>query len=314
MRYRPLGKTKVNVSEIGFGAWSIGGKDYGPTDDKTSLAALRRAYDLGITFFDTADMYGDGRSEQLIASALKNHYHKIFVATKVGHNFYEGDYRKEFGSAYIFFAADESLKRLSTECIDLLQLHNPSPEVLRKGEVFEALEALVQKGKIRFWGVSVGSVEAAQLSMSAGTATLQLVHNLLRPDLLHSIHREVEQNGIGIIARTPLEYGLLSGKYRNGDTFHETDHRAKRWTPQAFSKRLTEVESFRFLVKGNIKTLSEGAIRYILSSPLVSVVIPGIKFSHQLEEILKAIEGEAYLEQKDLSCIADSQTILSPPA
>jgi aryl-alcohol dehydrogenase-like predicted oxidoreductase len=314
MRYRPLGKTGVNVSEIGFGSWSIGGKDYGPTDDRESVRALRRAFDLGVTFYDTADMYGDGRSEQLIARALKPHYRQIFVATKVGHNFYAGDYHKEFGKDYVRFAVEESLKRLSTDRIDLYQLHNPSEEVLRQGEIFEIMRAMVQEGKIRFWGVSVSSAEAARLAVAAGTSTLQLVHNLLRSRILRDIVEEVKKHRSGVIARTPLEYGLLSGKYREGDTFHSSDHRANRWSPEVFAERLAQVEKFRFLVRGEIRSLSETAIRYVLANPLVSTVIPGIKTVAQVEELVKGADGTGYLDPQALIRIAEIQEGIKEPA
>jgi aryl-alcohol dehydrogenase-like predicted oxidoreductase len=313
MRYRPLGKTGVNVSEIGFGGWSIGGKDYGPTDDRESVRALRRAFDLGVTFYDTADMYGDGRSERLIARVLKPHYRRIFVATKVGHNFYAGDYHKEFGKDYIRFALEESLKRLSTDSIDLYQLHNPSEGILRQGEIFEIMRGLVQEGKIRFWGVSVGSAEAARLAVAAGASTLQLVHNLLRPRILREIGEEVKKTRTGVIARTPLEYGLLSGKYRAGETFHPSDHRAKRWSPEALAERLALVEKFRFLTRGEIQNLSEAAIRYVLAHPLVSTVIPGIKSVAQVEELAKDADGGGYLDPQALIRIAEIQEEIGEP-
>jgi len=266
---------------------------------------------VGITFFDTADMYGDGRSERLIAKALKNHYCKLFVATKVGHNFYAGDYRKDFGKEYLRFAAEQSLKRLSTERIDLLQLHNPSEEVLRRGEPFDVLNGLAAEGKIRFWGISVSSAESARLAIAGGTATLQLVHNLLRPQLLQAIGEEAKNSEIGIIVRTPLEYGLLSGKFRKGHIFQEHDHRAKRWGEAVLEKRLAQVESFRFLVKGETGSLSEAALRYVLADRLVSVVIPGIKTCVQLEELLKAARGKYYLDPEDRGRIALLQERLS---
>jgi len=313
MRYRPLGNTGVNVSEIGFGTWSIGGKDYGPTDDKTSTAALRRAYELGITFYDTADLYGEGRSERLIAKALKGHFRSIFIATKIGYNFYGGNPRKEFHEAYLRRAAEECLKRLSTEQLDLLQLHNPSEEVLGRGEVFETLQKLATEGKIRFWGVSVSSAKAALLALSAGTATLQLVYNLLRPELLSTIAGEVKTTKTGLIARTPLEFGLLSGKFRQGHLFCEGDHRAKRWDKAAFAKRLTQVETFRFLIEEEVPVLSEAALRYVLSNPLVSVVVPGIRTRSQIEQLVKSSEGKGYLRPERLAQIAVIQKGFSDP-
>jgi aryl-alcohol dehydrogenase-like predicted oxidoreductase len=306
MRYRRLGKTGREVSEVGFGGWSIGGKDYGPTYDRESLAAIRRALDLGVTFFDTADMYGDGRSERLFGEALAGLGERVVVATKGGYDFARG-MDKNFSRAYLESAVHASLKRLDVPTIDLYQLHNPAADLLRQDELFETVEGFQRRGLIRHYGVSVSDVESARLVMARGTAaTLQLVHNLLRPHILQAIASDVQRTGIGVIVRTPIEYGVLSGKYKVGAHFHPTDHRATRWTPEQFAALLRRVEAFRSLVHGKIENLSEAAVRYVLTSSLVSTVIPGIKTPTQIEEFVAASDPP-YLANEDLAQISELQ-------
>lgn len=306
MQYRRLGKTGLHVSEIGFGGWSIGGRDYGPTYDRESLAAIRRALDLGVTFFDTADMYGDGRSERLFGEALSGLAGKVVVATKGGYDVARG-LVKDFSRQHLEAAVAGSLKRLKVDVIDLYQLHNPSVDLLKSSELFEIVEDFQRRGLIRHYGVSVSDAESARLVMARGTAaTVQVVHNLLRPHILHAIASDVERTGIGVIARTPIEYGILSGKYKVGAHFHATDHRATRWTPEQFAALLQRVESFRFLVRGDVNSLAEAAVRYVLTSPLVSTVIPGIKTPAQIEEFVAASDPP-YLTQDQLQRIAALQ-------
>lgn len=306
MRYRSLGTTGFQVSEIGFGGWSIGGRDYGPTYDRESVAAIRRALELGVTFFDTADMYGHGRSERLFGEVLSGLAGKVVIATKGGYDVARGMV-KDFSRAHLESAVHASLKRLRIEAIDLYQLHNPSVDWLKRDEVFEITEGFQRRGLIRHYGVSVSDAESARLVMARGTAaTLQLVHNLLRPQILAEVGPMIERTGIGVIVRTPIEYGMLSGKYTIGAHFHATDHRATRWTPEQFAALLRRVDSFRFLVRGKIASLSEAAVRYVLTSPLVSTVIPGIKTPGQIEEFARASDPP-YLSGEDLARVATMQ-------
>ena len=306
MRYRRLGKTGLEISEVGFGGWSIGGKDYGPTYDRESVAAIHRALELGVTFFDTADMYGDGRSERLLGETLAGLGSRVVIATKGGYDVARG-LVKDFSRAHLESAVQTSLRRLKVDIIDLYQLHNPAIELLQQGDVFEIVEDFQRRGLIRHYGVSVSDEASARAVLARGTAaTLQLVHNLVRPHLLQAITPEVERAGIGIIVRTPIEYGILSGKYQVGAHFHATDHRATRWTPEAFAALLWRVESFRFVVRGHVRTLAEAAVRYVLTSPVVSTVIPGIKNPAQIEEFARASDPP-YLPDEDLRRIADLQ-------
>jgi len=313
LRLRPLGKTGLRVSEVGFGAWAIGGQAFGPTDDRESVAALRRALDLGVNFIDTADTYGDGRSERLVAEAVAGRREAVILATKVGNNFYEGPLRKDFSDRYLQFAVEKSLERLRTDRIDLYQLHNPTLEEIREGRVFETLEDLVREGKIRFYGVSVRDApEARAVIAHGGSAALQLVHNLNFASLLPEIGEEARAAGMGIVARTPLDYGMLAGKWTSETVFPAGDHRSRRWTREQFLARWEGTQRFRFLVPAEAPSLAEAALRFVLSSPAVSVVIPGARTPAQAEANARAGEGPPGLSAEALARIAAIHSETAP--
>ncbi|MBI4634072.1 MAG: aldo/keto reductase [Deltaproteobacteria bacterium] len=288
MRYRKLGTTGIEVSEIGFGGFAIGGYDYGPTDDRESLAALEKAYHLGVTFFDTADMYGDGRSETLIGQALKGKNPPAFVATKVGFVGKRGDHQKDFSRAHILAAAEQSLRRLQREAIDLYQLHNPSLADLESGEVFEVMDELVAAGKVRFWGVSAPSRNVVEICRRAlawpSASSIQIICNLFQSRDLEELRGEILGRGIGVVARAPLEYGMLTGKFSPATRFAPGDHRNWRWKPEELSRQSAQAEELRKAFQGKPVTLSQVAIGFALAHPEVSVVICGAKRPAQIEE------------------------------
>ena len=289
MRYRKLGTTGLEVSEIGFGGFAIGGQDYGPTDDRESLAAIERACDLGITFFDTADLYGAGRSESLIGQALKGKNPPPVVATKVGYTGERMHHQgKDFSRRHILASADQSLKRLRRDAIDLYQIHNPELADVASGEVFQVMDELVGAGKVRFWGVSVKSSEAVEVCRKVLTwpsaASVQIVCNLFHNRDLEGLRGEIRQKGVGVVARAPLEYGMLTGKMSPASSFSEGDHRTWRWKPDEYSRKLARVEALRDAFRGKPFSLAQLALGFALSVPEVSVVICGAKRPSQLEE------------------------------
>ena len=307
MRYRKLGTTGIEVSEIGFGGFAIGGYDYGPTDDRESLAALEKAYDLGVTFFDTADMYGEGRSETLVGRALKGKNPPAFVATKVGFVGERGSHhQKDFSRAHIRAAAEQSLKRLQREAIDLYQLHNPTLANLESGEVFEVMDELVAAGKVRFWGVSAPSrnvVEICRRTLAWPSASsIQLICNLFHRRDLEALQGEIRERGIGVVARAPLEYGMLTGKFTPASRFAPGDHRGKRWKPEELSRQSAQAEELQKAFQGKPFTLSQVAIGFTLAHPEVSVVICGAKRPAQIEENVAASDllGNNVLTEADL--------------
>lgn len=288
---------------MGFGAWAIGGTSYGPTKDEESLEALETAWEHGVNFFDTADTYGHGHSEELIAKFLKGKQRdKAVIATKVGWDFYHGGSKKNFDFDYIRFAVDQSLKRLQTDYVDLYQLHNPSLEAIESGELFGLLDELKAAGKIRFYGVSVHTPREALAVVKAGKPdTIQLIFNLLDQRAVTEVFPEAQAKNIGIIAREPLACGLLTGKYKAESRFTKDDHR-NRWIHERMANDLKKVERFKSLLPVNRISLVRAALEFILCFEAVSIVIPGAKTKAQVFENLLAAE-EPRLRIEEISIL-----------
>ncbi len=226
MQYRTLGRTGLRVSDIGFGAMTIGGEIFGATDDQESLRAVHRAIDLGLNFIDTADAYGRGHSEELLAQVLKDRRDEVILATKGGNQFSVRQGLRNFDPDYITSALENSLKRLQIDTIDLYQLHNPSPEIMQRGEIFERLDRLKQDGKIRFYGVSLEKTQDGIVAIETGKPdTLQVVYNILHQDPQEALFPLAEKEQIGIVARVPLERGVLSGRFQSREEFYQQDWR-----------------------------------------------------------------------------------------
>jgi len=293
MKYRTFGSTGRMVSEIGFGAWAIGGS-WGTVSDEESRAALHAALDAGTTFIDTADVYGDGRSERIIADVLAERGgERPFVATKAGRRLSphvaEG-YTKENLTAFV----DRSLANLRTDCLDLVQLHCPPTEVFYRPEVFEALDGLVQAGKIAHYGVSVEKAEEALKAIEyPGVASVQIIYNIFRQRPARLFFREAERRKVAVIVRVPLASGLLTGKMTRQTSFAADDHRAFNRNGEAFDKgetfsgvpydlALEVVEDIRRLLPDNVP-MAQFALRWILMEDAVSTVIPGAKNPRQAE-------------------------------
>lgn len=291
MNYRTLGRTGQSVSEIGFGAWAIGGMSYGTTRDEESLQALETAWEHGVTFFDTADTYGEGHSEALIGRFLKGKRERAFVATKAGWDFYHGGSRKNFAPDYLRFACGESLKRLETDRIDLYQLHNPRLEEIESGEIFKVLDELKAAGKIRFYGVSVHTPREALAVIRSGKAdTIQLIFNPIDQRPVAEVFPEAERAKVGIIAREPLACGLLTGKYVPGSRFPKNDHR-NRWPKEKLETDFRKIERLKSALKNPGDSLVQETLEFILSFETVSTVIPGAKTKDQVLEQVAASES-----------------------
>jgi len=299
MNYRTLGRTGYQVSEISFGAWAIGG-NWGSVDDAESLKALHRAIDLGVNFIDTADVYGDGRSERLIAQALKDRSEEVIVATKAGRRLdphVADGYNAENLTAFI----ERSLHNLDTDCLDLVQLHCPPTEVYYRPEVFAALDDLIKAGKIRYYGVSVEKVEEALKAIEyPNVQTVQIIFNMFRHRPADLFFREAQARQVGILARVPLASGLLSGKMQAGTTFAADDHRNFNRHGEAFDvgetfsgidyeQGLAAVEELRSLVPEGA-TMAQLALRWILMFDAVTCAIPGAKNIQQVEDNVRAAE------------------------
>ena len=299
MDYRELGRTGWRVSEISFGAWAIGGT-WGEVDDRESLAALHRAVDLGVNFFDTADVYGDGRSERLLAQLRRERGEEIIIATKAGRRLdphVASGYNAENLTAFI----DRSLKNLATDTIDLLQLHCPPTEVYYNPELFVALDDLVKQGKIRYYGVSVEQVEQALKAIEyPGVQTVQIIFNIFRQRPAELLFAEAKKRRVGILARVPLASGMLTGKLNVESQFADDDHRAFNRHGEMFDRGetfsgvdyetgLKAVEELRALVPAGM-TMAQFALRWILMFDAVTCAIPGAKRPAQTEDNVRAAE------------------------
>jgi aryl-alcohol dehydrogenase-like predicted oxidoreductase len=299
MQYRKLGRTGWKVSTISFGAWAIGGT-WGTVQDEESLAALHSALDLGVNFFDTADVYGDGRSEQLLAKLRRERSESFYVATKAGRALnphIASVYNKENLTAFV----ERSLKNLEVETIDLLQLHCPPTQVYYMPEVFDALDGLVKEGKLRYYGVSVEKVEEALKAMEyPNVQTVQIIFNIFRQRPLDLFFREAERHKVGILARLPLSSGMLTGKLTPTSTFQNGDHRLGNRRGEWFDRgetfsgldydlALQAVEELRALVPTGM-TLTQMALRWILMWSAVTCAIPGAKRPSQVEENIAAAD------------------------
>lgn len=297
MQYRKLGRTGYEVSEVSFGAWAIGGS-WGTVSEEDALSALHKAIDMGVNFIDTADVYGNGRSERLIAQVLKERSEDIYVATKAGRRLnphVAQGYNKENLTQFV----ERSLKNLDTDCLDLVQLHCPPTAVYYNPEVFGALDDLVEAGKIRYYGVSVEKVEEAIAAMNyEGVQTVQIIFNMFRHRPSELFFDLAKQKQVGILARVPLASGMLTGKMKPSTQFAEDDHRNFNRDGQAFDvgetfsgvdydTSLKAVDELRELIPENA-TMAQMALRWILMFDAVTCVIPGAKNPSQAEDNAKA--------------------------
>ncbi|MFM8735419.1 MAG: aldo/keto reductase [Pirellulales bacterium] len=300
MKTRPLGRTGWQVSEIGFGAWGIGGGQWGGADEAESMATLHAAVDSGITFFDTADVYGDGLSERLIGRLRRERTEPFLIATKAGRRL-SPHTADGYTAANLGAFVDRSLRNLGVERVDLVQLHCPPTEVYYRPEVFAALDGMVAAGKIRLYGVSVEKVEEALKAIEyPGVQSVQIIFNPFRLRPAELFFREALHRQVAVIARVPLASGMLSGRLTASTAFVADDHRAFNREGAAFDRGetfsgveygtgLAAVERLRPLVPPGV-TLAQFALRWILSFDAVTTVIPGARRPEQAMENARAAD------------------------
>ncbi|MDQ0428745.1 aryl-alcohol dehydrogenase-like predicted oxidoreductase [Planomicrobium stackebrandtii] len=303
MNYRQLGKTEMKISELSFGTWAIGGS-WGNTNDEQSLKALEYAMDKGVNFFDTADVYGDGHSEELLGKATKGKHDKIHIATKfcrAGDIHDPQTYSMEQVSNY----AEASLKRLGREQIDLYQIHCPPMEILKDGSVFEVLDRLKEQGKIRSYGVSVETVEEGLLCLeNPNVSSLQVIFNLFRQKPLEELLPKALEKNVGILARVPLASGLLTGKFKVDSQFESDDHRnfnrdgeafnvGETFAGVEFSKGVELSDQLAWIADGR-GNRTQAALKWILQQEAITSVIPGFRNVSQAEDNLKALDAKNF--------------------
>jgi aryl-alcohol dehydrogenase-like predicted oxidoreductase len=299
MQYRELGRTGWQVSAISFGTWAIGA-EWGAVNDRDSLGALHRALDHGVNFFDTADVYGDGRSERLLSQLRDERSEPFYVATKAGRRLdphVAGSYNRQNLTAFV----ERSLRNLRTDTLDLLQLHCPPTPVYYMPEVFDVLDELTRAGKLRHYGVSVEKVEEALKAIEyPGVQSVQIIFNIFRQRPSELFFAEAQRRRVGILARLPLSSGMLSGKLTPKSRFAANDHRAFNRNGEAFDRgetfsgldyniSLQAVEALRSDVPPG-STMAQMALRWILMFPAVTCAIPGAKRPEQVDENARAAD------------------------
>lgn len=313
MNYRQLGNTDMKVSELSFGTWAIGGA-WGKTNDEESLKGLQRAMDAGVNFFDTADVYGDGHSEELLAKATEGKESEIHVATKFcrAGDIHDPDtYSEKAVTEY----CEASLKRLNRESIDLYQIHCPPIEILKDGSVFEVLDKLKQQGKIRYYGVSVETVEEGLFCLEqSNVSTLQVIFNMLRQKMTDELFPKAQEKNVGILARVPLASGLLTGKFSENHQFESDDHRnfnkdgdafnvGETFGGLEFNKGVELSNQLKWVADGR-GSMTRAALKWILEHDAISTVIPGFKTVKQVEDNLGALDVKGFSEE-ELNRIAE---------
>ncbi len=297
MKYRLLGRTGWKISEISFGAWAIGGS-WGKVSDEEAVGALCEAVRCGVNFFDTADVYGSGRSERLIARVRKECKEEIIVATKAGRRLprqtVEG-----YSAANLTGWVEDSLRNLSTDALDLLQLHGPPTEVYSRPEVFGILDGLVKAGKIRYYGVSVEKIEEALKAIQyPNVQSVQIIFNCFRQRPAEEFFSQAKQRQVGVLARVPLASGLLTGKLRHDSTFAADDHRnfnrhgeefdvGETFSGVDYNVGLQAVEEIKTILPAGV-SMSQLALRWILMFDAVSCAIPGGKRAEQVADNCRA--------------------------
>jgi aryl-alcohol dehydrogenase-like predicted oxidoreductase len=300
MRYRKLGRTDIQVSEIGYGGWGIGG-GWGHQDDEEALRALKRAFDLGVIFFDTALGYGDGHSEKLIGQAVAGMRDRVVIATKIPPKTYRWPVlphepiSETFPADWIVECTEQSLKNLDTDYIDVQQLHAWTPPYTEQLEWYEALTRLKEQGKIRTFGISANDWDPygpVGLIESGLTDSVQVIYNIFEQRPAEKLLPAALKHNVGIIVRVPFEEGLLTGKVGPDHAFEEGDWRAEWLTPERLKEATRRVEALKSFLSDDRPTLAALALKFCLSHPAVSTVIPGMRRLAHVEANCAASNGK----------------------
>ena len=317
MKYRKIAAGDLEISSIGFGVWTVSTTWWGITDDDVGKALLRGAFDLGITFFDTADTYGNGKGETMLAEALGDVRDQIVIGTKFGYDFYQhGQNRdghkelpQDFSPAFVRRACESSLERLDTDYIDIYQLHNPRVPTLQSDELFDVLEDLKSEGKIRQYAVALGpdigwEEEGMAAMRERKVGSLQIIYSLLEQDPARNFFPVAEECGTDLLTRVPHASGLLDGTFKPGMSFDDSDHRGHR-KREWLETSLRKVAQLDFLHDGETgRTIGEAAMQFVFSEPTVASVLPNFLNQEQLREFTASLETPS-LTSEELARIAE---------
>jgi aryl-alcohol dehydrogenase-like predicted oxidoreductase len=299
MRYRKLAGTDIRVSQVGFGVWTVSTGWWGEVDDKRSVRLLREAFDKGINYFDTADTYGSGKGETLLADAFAGMREEVVISTKIGYDFYNHTTRRgqqerpqNWSEDFIRFALEQSLKRLGTDYIDFLQLHNTKMDAIEDDRLFELMEEFKEERKIRSYGVALGPrigwlEEGVRAMRERDLAGVQMIYNLLEQDPGRDLIEAAKGTDTSLVVRVPHSSGMLEGKYTEETTFTKNDHRRhrpKEWLLDGLKK----VEQLAFLTESGDRTLGQAALKFVLAAPEIISTLPNIYDHEQLDEFAAA--------------------------
>ena len=309
MKFRTLPRTDLALSEVGFGVWTVATNWWGRIEEGERAALLENAVDLGVNFFDTADTYGDGYGEEILAKVLGHKRHNLVIATKFGYDIYDPAPREghreraqKFDREFVKFACEQSLRRLDTDYIDLYQVHNPRVEALERDELFETLEQLKFEGKIRHFGVALGPdigwFEEGETSMrDRGVESLQIIYSILEQEPAIDFFQIAEECGVGLLSRVPHASNTLTGEFTEVPAFDESDHRAHRraeWMREALAK----VQRVQFLVQEDARTMAQSAIQFVLKKPQIVSVLPNFTKMAELREYAAAVDTPSISDEE----------------
>jgi len=299
MRYRYLGRTDIAVSEVGFGVWTVSTGWWGEVDDARSVRLLREARDRGINYFDTADTYGSGKGETLLAEAFGGMRDDVVISTKIGYDFYNHTARRGqqerpqvWSADFIRFALEQSLKRLGTDYIDFLQLHNTKMDAVEDDELFALMQEFEEEGKIRAYGLALGPKigwleEGVKAMRERQIDGVQMIYNLLEQDPGRGLIEAARETDTSLIVRVPHSSGMLEGHYDENTTFAKNDHRRHR-PKEWLTTGLKKVEQLSFLTESGERTLGQAALKFVLASPEIVSTLPNIYGEEQIEEFAVA--------------------------
>ncbi len=305
METRTLGLTDLRLSEIALGTWGLAAGVYGDVARDRFDATLKRALERGVTTFDVAPVWGDdGESERRLGEALKDSDVEPVVITRGGARIEDGRLRQSFGADELVADCEASLERLGREQIDLWLLHNPGDVTLRKAEWREAIHRLEEDGKIRAWGVSVGDLEEARVAIDQGAQAICLTYNLLKTVELEDLVTDLATHGCGVLARSPLMYGLLAGRWPPNRQFAVEDHRYRRWSADSLAARVRQVNELRFLVGTKHRDLATAALRFVLTHSSVTCALVGARTPYQIDAATEAASGPPYLDDDEMVRLA----------
>ena len=304
MKYRKLGKTDLELSEVGFGVWSVSTGWWGKVEERDAVAILNKAFDLGVNFFDTADTYGQGYGEEILPKALASHRSDVVIGTKFGYDFYSNEARsghserpQDFSPEFVRYACEQSLRRLKTDYIDLYQLHNPRLSAIESDDLFETLEALVKEGKIRYYGSALGPdigwFEEGEASMKErNVPAVQIIYSILEQEPARRFFPIADEEETGLLSRVPHASGMLDGTYNKDTVFDPSDHRSHR-RQEWLDSTLKKVAALDFLTAESDAAIGQIAIQFVLARKRIASVLPNIVSEEQLAEFAAAPDTPA---------------------